>query len=182
MNNSKNQITRIMHWSFSFFVLVMLTLGFYMISSEYNPDLYTWHKSLGVLFSLVIGLRIYWTIKHPWQSSTKLNKYENFARTNIHRILIFLFILMPVTGLLSSAYSGWSVHFFDFTIVPKNMNSLGKVEPFNLDIYKTVKFLHRIFAYSFTILISLHVFAVLKHHFINKDQTLLEMLKRKKTT
>ena len=87
---------------------------------------------------------------------------------------------MPVTGLLSSAYSSWSVHFFDFTIVPKNINSLGKVEPFNVDIYETVKFLHRIFAYSFTILISLHVFAVLKHHFINKDQTLLEMLKGKK--
>lgn len=177
MNNSKNHITRMLHWSFAFFILLMLTLGFYMTNSEYNTGLYTWHKSLGVLFSLVIALRIYWSIKHPWQSSIKLNKHENFVRTNIHRFLIFLFILMPVTGLLSSAYSGWSVHFFDFTIIPKNINSLGKVAPFNRDIYKTVKFLHRIFAYSFTILISLHVLAVLKHHFINKDQTLLEMLK-----
>lgn len=151
-----------------------------MTHTEYNSDLFTWHKSLGVIFSLTIGMRIYWATRFPWKSSTKLNKYEGFARTNIHRSLIILFILMPVTGLLSSAYSGWSVHFFELTIVPKNINSLGKVEPFNAKVYETVKFLHKILAYCFTTLISLHVIAVLKHHFINKDRTLLEMLKRKK--
>lgn len=147
-----------------------------MTNTEYTLELYQWHKSLGVIFSMLIGIRVYWSLKYPWQSSTTLNRNEALARNVIHHLLLIFLIAMPITGLLSSAYSGWSVHLFDLVIIPKNISAAGEVEPFNTTIYETAKLLHRIMAYIFTVLIFLHVAAVLKHHFIDKDNTLIRML------
>ncbi len=158
----------------------MLSLGYYMTNTPYSDGLYTWHKSLGVILSATIGIRIYWSIRHPWQSSTSLGKIESWARKVTHRLLVFLLFAMPASGLTSSAFSGWSVHVFNFTIVPKNLNAEGEVEAFSVTIYEAAKLTHEVLGYLFSTLILLHVAAVLKHHFLNKDQTLLEMLKFKK--
>lgn len=179
MSIKKDTITRILHWVFACFVIIMISLGFYMTNTEYSSNLYGWHKTLGVIFTMVIGIRLYWRIKHPWKSSTVLNKNDMTARSLIHCLLIILFLAMPLSGLLSSTYSGWGVHIFDIFIVPKNLNQIGEVTPINDFIYKTAKASHRILAYFFTALIFLHIIAVLKHHFINKDNTLINMLKNK---
>lgn len=150
-----------------------------MKSIEFSLVLFQWHKSLGVIFSALIGIRIYWSIRHPWKSSFVGNKFEVFARSNTHTLLLVLLIAMPVTGLLSSAYSGFSVHLFDLIIVPENINAVGEVEPFNTAIYKAAKISHKVLAYTFATLIFLHILAVLKHHFIDKDRTLLKMLNGK---
>ena len=179
MNTRNNNITRILHWFFGGFVIVMLCLGVYMTKTEYSLTLYQWHKSLGVIFSLLIGLRLYWRFKHPWTSSPLENKYESLARRGIHSVLILLLFAMPVMGLLSSAYSGFSVHLFDLIIIPQNINASGEVEPFNENIYQFAKLSHRVLAYIFMGLIFMHLAAVFKHHFVNKDRTLINMLREK---
>jgi len=86
---------------------------------------------------------------------------------------------MPITGLLNSGFSGFSVHFFDLILIPENTDAAGNNEPFNITIYETAKLVHKLLAYFFTLLIFLHIVAALKHHFVNKDNTLRNMLKGK---
>ena len=179
MKIKKDNITRILHWFFACFVLVMLGIGVYMTKTEFSLPVYQWHKSLGVIFFLLIGIRLYWSIKHPWPSSFVGNKNEKLARAVTHGLLLFLLIAMPVTGLLSSGFSGWSVHLFDLIIIPVNINSAGEVEPFNASVYETFKLIHRWLAYIFLALIISHIGVVLKHHFIDKDDVLKNMLKGK---
>lgn len=179
MKIKKDNITRILHWFFACFVLVMLGIGIYMTKTEFSLPIYQWHKSLGVIFFLIIGIRLYWSIKHPWQSSFVGTKYTRLARGVTHGLLLFMLIAMPVTGLLNSGFSGYSVHLFDLIIIPENFNSAGEVEPFNAYIYETFKLLHRWLAYIFLALIILHIVVVLKHHFIDKDDVLKNMLKGK---
>lgn len=179
MKIKKDNITRILHWFFACFVLVMFGIGIYMTKTEFSLPVYNWHKSLGVIFFLLIGIRVYWSIKHPWKSSFVGNKKEKFARGVSHWSLLFMLIAMPVLGLLSSGYSGWSVHIFDLVIIPENFNSAGEVEPFNAYIYETSKLLHRWLAYIFLAIIILHIGVVLKHHLIDKDDVLKNMLKGK---
>ena len=180
MKIKKGNITRTLHWFFACFVFVMLGIGIYMTKTEFYLPVYQWHKSLGVIFFLLIWIRLYRSIKHPWQSSFVGNKNEKLARGISHGLLLFMLIAMPVTGLLNSGFSGWSVHLFDLIIIPENFNSAGEVEPFNATIYETFKLLHRWLAYIFLAFIILHIVVVLKHHFIDKDDVLKHMLKGKK--
>ena len=179
MKTKKDNITRILHWFFACFVLVMLGIGIYMTKTEFYLPTYQWHKSLGVIFFLLIWIRLYWSIKHPWQSSFVGNKNSRLARAVTHWLLLFMLIAMPVTGLLNSGFSGRSVHLFDLIIIPENFNSAGEAEPFNAYIYETFKLIHRWLAYIFLALIIVHIGVVLKHHFIDKDDVLKNMLKGK---
>ena len=165
MKIKKDNITRTLHWFFACFVFVMLGIGIYMTKTEFSLPIYQWHKSLGVIFFLLIGIRLYRSIKHPWQSSFVGNKNEKLARSITHGLLLILLIAMPVTGLLNSGFSGWSVHLFDLIIIPVNINSAGEVEPFNASVYEAFKLIHRWLAYVFLTLIILHIGEVLKTSF-----------------
>ena len=176
MRKNKDNITRILHWGFACFVLVILGIGFYMTNTEYSPYLYQMHKSLGVIFSLLIGIRLYWRIRHPWKSSAVENKYERIVRGVAHWLLMLLFFVMPILGLMCSGFSGFGVYLFNMEIIPQNINLEGDVEPFNINFYEMGKLLHKLLAKIFAALIFLHIIAVLKHHFIDKDITLKRML------
>ncbi len=177
LESRRNRIARITHWSTAAFVLVMIGIGFYMTNAEFNLNLYQWHKTLGVAFCVFALARGYATIKFPWKSSTVGTKSARKASMG-HGLLIVLLFAMPASGLLNSAFSGWSVHFFDWVIVPQNVNDSGEVVPFHQGAYEFFKAAHRYLGYALSILICLHVAVVLKHHFIDKDDTLRRMLGR----
>ena len=170
-------VTRIIHWSFACFLVTMLSIGFYMKNTAYSPDLYQIHKSLGVLFCLLVLGRLYWRIKHPWQSSSQGANKARLVK-GVHLALIALMLLMPITGFMLSALSGFGIHLFGTFIVPEYFDAAGKITPINDTIYQASKTLHNIFAYTFSILITGHILAALKHHFVNKDNTLKLMLKK----
>ena len=75
-----------------------------------------------------------------------------------------------------SALSGFGIHLFGTFIVPENFDIAGQITPINDTIYQSAKSLHNIFAYAFSIVITGHIAAALKHHFIIKDNTLKRML------
>ena len=95
---------------------------------------------------------------------------------SVHALLLVLLMAMPLTGLLSSAFSGYGVHLFGWIIVPQNVDVLGETEAFNTEVYETEKWLHRMLAYLFSALVALHIMAALKHHFVDKDNSLCKML------
>ena len=175
MNNHNESIARTVHWAFAAYVIIMMILGFYMANSSYNLDIYRLHKSLGTVFFALVTIRLYTWIKHPWRSSSKGTKTERLVKA-AHSALLILMIAMPVTGFLSSAFSGFSVHIFDFIIVPEHYSVSGEIVPFNSTVYEAAKLLHRLFAYALAALVTLHTLAALKHHFINKDDTLKRMM------
>ena len=172
-------ITRILHWGFGCLLLVILSIGFYMTRTDFSAFLYQTHKSLGVIFSFLMGIRLYWQIRHPWKLTVLENKTERKVRGVTHWLLMFLFFVMPVLGLMCSGFSGFGVFLFDIELIPENFNLEGAVVPFNTTLYEAGKFLHKLLAKVFIVLIFLHVMAVLKHHFINKGTALMKMLGRK---
>jgi len=172
-------VSQAIHWIFAFFLISMLSIGFYMKNTAYNPELYQLHKSLGVFFCLLVVYRFYWRIKHPWQSSALGTSKESIVH-GIHFVLLTLMALMPITGFMISAFSGFGIHLFGVFIVPEYFDAAGKVIPFNDTIYQGAKMLHNVFAYSFVVLIITHGLSALKHHVIDKDNTLMRMLPNKR--
>jgi len=174
---SINTVTRIIHWSFALFLICMLCLGFYMINTQYSPDLYQIHKSFGVLFCLLMVMRLIWRIKNPWRSSSQDTNNARLV-TYTHFMLILLMGLIPLTGFMISAFSGFGIHVFQLQIVPENVTANNKITPFNDVIYQASKTLHYVFNCIFSVLILGHLLAALKHHLILKDNTLTRMLGR----
>jgi cytochrome b561 len=178
MQLKKETVTRGIHWGFACFIFIMLGIGFYMTNSEYSLETYEVHKSLGVIFFILMGIRLYWRVRHPWQSLATQGKYGILVHYS-HVFLLGLLCAMPITGLLSSGFSGWGIYLFDWELLPQHFDADGIVAPVHGGAYKAAKFLHMVFAYSFTGLILIHISAVLKHHFFDRDDTLIRMLKGK---
>jgi|TARA_B110000116_G_C16783995_1_gene559866 cytochrome b561 len=60
--------------------------------------------------------------------------------------------------------------------MPKNIHAAGETATFNTEDYETAKWLHRMLAYLCSALVALHITAALKHHFVDKDNSLRKML------
>lgn len=179
MERDKEVFKIIIHWAFAVFMIGMLSLGFYMKSPEYSLPTFQLHKSLGLVFFGLLFIRIYTTIKYPWRTSAIDPGSKNIAG-KVHLALLALMIVVPASGLLSSGFSGYSVHLFELVIVPQNLDAAGNSVPFHAVVYGFAKRLHWISAYALAALVCLHVLAALKHHLIDKDAVLVRMLGREK--
>lgn len=168
-------IPRVAHWTSALAIIGMLSLGFYMTNTAYDLATYQLHKSLGVLLFVIVLVRLYMSGKYPWHSSAAGSQRAGMVNA-VHLALLGLMVAMPVTGLMSSGFSGFSVHLFDLIIVPENFDASGDIAPFHAGVYQTAKLLHRLIGYAFALLVCGHVLAALKHHFLDGDATLTRML------
>jgi len=161
-------------------LIAIIAVGLTMTFTE-NHRLYPLHKSFGLLAFLVILFRLYWRKKSPWPSITQKTKQEKLVHY-VHSTLLICMIVMPLSGMVYSGFLGYGFSFFDFEIVPRNLNSENQVVPYQAILGDTGKLLHGLLGYAFSALIILHISAALKHHFINKDETLKRMLASSKKT
>lgn len=166
-----------LHWIVAALAFTLLTLGIYMTNIQaYN--LYTLHISLGVLFLAFAATRILWRIREGFPKSlgTLSNNHRKAAKL-VHLTLLILTLVLPVSGIFMSYLAGYGVHFFGWTLLPVNLNPTTH-EPTALNEQWVTFFTiaHRIGAYAMIGLILLHAGAAFKHHFLDKDTTLLRML------
>ncbi len=176
MNESADKVTRALHWLSAFFILSMLSVGYYMTNTAYEADTYYWHKSIGVIVFTIVAIRLVWRTKHSWVSSAEGAKLHIWVKL-VHNLMFILFALMPLSGFLSSAFSGYGVSLFQLVIVPQNLNEVGEITAINQSVYLFCKTTHAYVSYALSSFICIHILAALKHHFIDKDNTLMRMLK-----
>ncbi len=167
-------ITRSIHWSMAILVIPLATLGFYMANTQ-SYELYSLHKSFGVIALVLIIFRLFWRTLNPWQSSTKGTKTGKLVK-RAHIILLLLLMAMPITGFLLSGLGGHGVSVFGLPIIPTQHDSQGLAIPFNKTLSDFGYLAHEVIAYLFSAMVILHIFAALKHHLIDKDNTLKRML------
>lgn len=176
MNKHSYTLTRSIHWAMAALILTMLASGFYMINTK-AYGLYPWHKSFGVLAGIAIGLRLYWRSQQRWVSSTRGTKLEKPVQW-VHQTILILLILMPLSGFMLSGLGGYGVALFGFEIVPSQFDATGEAVPIS-ETYSALGYqLHGIGAIALSLLLALHIAAALKHHLIDKDDTLRRMLGR----
>lgn len=174
MKQHQERVTRAIHWSVAALVIFLLALGFYMTNTE-SFGYYPLHKSLGVIALMAVIARLYWRIKHPWSSSMKGTGKEKTVKI-AHTALIVLLVLMPITGMCLSGFGGYGVKLFGLELIASNYDEAGNAVPFNAFLADFGYAAHEIVGYVLSALIVLHVLAALKHHLIEKDNTLTRML------
>ena len=166
-------VTVAVHWLSAALVSGQFGLGLYMLSLDYyDPNYHAlphYHKSIGILFGLLLLFRLAWTAVGPRPGPAPgVAAWEHRAAGLAQRLLLLGLAAVVVSGYLISTAKGDPVRVFDWFEVPALGAGIKRQE----DLAHT---LHWWFALGVILLASVHALAALKHHFINRDATLKRM-------
>ncbi|GMM83135.1 cytochrome b [Pseudoalteromonas sp. MTN2-4] len=165
-------VAKSLHWVSAVVVIGMFASGWWMVELNYYSDWYRTapfiHKSVGVLLLLLTITRLCWKANNMSPDAV-VNAFEQFMAKAAHTVLYLLIVVICVSGYLISTADGRGIEVFNWFVLP----SFGELFSQQAD---TAGLIHKYSAYGLMGLVLLHALAALKHHFIDKDNTLKRML------
>lgn len=145
----------------------MVGLGYYDPLYNQLPAL---HKSFGILLLIMLSAQLVWRLINRRPDPVgALAGWEALAATLTHRLLFTGVLLVLVTGYLIPTAEGVGIPIFDWFEVPAIIQGLNEQED-------RAGFIHKYLSYAILVVAIFHMLAALKHHFLNRDQTLRRML------
>jgi cytochrome b561 len=161
------------HWLMALIIFIAFPLGVYMHELPLSPtklQLYSYHKWIGITILLLAILRVTWRLSHqPPALPASLPRWQQVATHAVHHSLYLLLILIPLSGWLMSSAKGFQTVWFGILPLPDLVakdKALG-------DFFQE---LHEVLNFALLGLVSIHILAALKHHFIDRDGILKRML------
>lgn len=167
-----SRVSKIIHWLSALTIFALFTLGYWMVELTYYSEWYKiaphWHKSVGlILFTLTLFRVIWKQIKQAPEIEGLA--WEKTGAKIAHALLYLLLFATFISGYMISTADGRGIEVFNLFTLP----GLGSLVENQEDIAGE---LHFYLTYSLIALALLHALAALKHHFINKDNTLKKMI------
>lgn len=169
-------ITIFLHWAMAILLAGLFSMGLYMTSLDYYDPLYHslphWHKSFGILTLLFLLMRFLWRVKNIKPDVIDTQKRYEVLLANFVQNVFYIFILfIGITGYLISTAKGKGIEFFYALEIP----AVGSLT--DESVVDLAGEIHLTMAVLLSVLVLLHAFAALKHHFIDRDNTLKRMIK-----
>ena len=168
--------TMALHWLLAALIVGSFGVGLYMTGLPFSPlrlKIYSWHKWAGVTILALSALRLLWRLGHsppalpPGMSALQLASYRIS-----HTLMYLLFFAVPLSGWAYSSAMGMPVAWFGVLPLPDFV-------PVDHAFAEAVlQPLHRNCAFVLAGVTLLHVVAVLKHHWIDRDGLLKRMWPR----
>lgn len=163
-----------LHWLMALLVIGLFLLGIYMTDLDYYhpwyqsaPDI---HRSVGIITLVLLLLRLLWRLvtvqPEPVGKDSRL--LQRLAAW-VHWSFYLLLIAIPVSGYLISTADGRGIDLFGWFTVPALLPPIANLEDSAGEV-------HWLLALFTMILVGVHSLAALKHHFIDRDTTLMRML------
>lgn len=155
------------HWITALLVLVKIWLGFTfgdMPRGAARMEIFTWHKTVGVLILLLAVVRLMVRLANPPPPyPAELPAWERTLATLNHWLFYVLLFALPLTGLLAvSGGAGGSttslVGGIPFPVVPGVSEATGELSGG----------VHEVLVFATIALLALHVAAALKHQFVDR--------------
>lgn len=167
-----NIVAKIIHWLSALTIVALFAAGYWMVDLTYYSEWYKiaphWHKSVGLILFALTFFRLIW--KFISQSpEIEGASWEKLGAKIAHALLYILLFATFISGYMISTADGRGIEVFNWFTLP----GLGSFIENQEDIAGEV---HFYLTYSLIGLASLHALAALKHHFINKDDTLKKMI------
>lgn len=162
----------VIHWVTALLVLTALPLGIYMSDLSLSPfklKLIAYHKWIGVTVLLLFVPRLLSRLTQPHPSSVAGPDWQRKAAAMTHGVLYLLLLAIPVTGWLMSSAKGFPVVYLGLVSLPDLVAKDAALG----DLLQSV---HATLNYLLIGLLALHVVAALKHHLLDRDETLIRML------
>lgn len=159
-------VAKFFHWVIALLIIGMLCYGYIM----QGIDATNLHQVTGLCILILAAVRIVWRFFNPAPKlPASLLTIEKFAAHTVQALLYLCMFLMPITGWMMSTAYGLIPHIGSFEIpMPgiENDQSFGHM----------IENIHNTCAVVLIVLICMHVAGALKHHFIDKDPSILRSM------
>lgn len=166
------RISIALHWLSAIAVIVLFASGWWMTGLDYYDPWWRitpwWHRSFGMLLIFVTLARIVWRLLLPVPKGHGSALSRNAAHYG-HLLLYLLLLTVLISGYLMSTDDGDGVIFFGWFEIPAVISHLPNQAKIAGDI-------HWYAAWALIILAVGHGLIALKHHFLDKQDTLVRML------
>ena len=162
------------HWLSALTVIGLFALGLWMVDLTYYDSWYRdapfIHKSVGVSLFLLTLLRLLWR----WLDITPrhLDSHTRFEQKAARLAHVFIYLLLfgiMLSGYLISTADGRAIEVFNLFSVPATMQGRETQEELAGEV-------HEVLAWTLIAVVLVHAGAALKHHYVDKDETLKRML------
>lgn len=128
------------------------------------------HKSIGMTILALVIVRLLWrAFNRPPPFPSSMSAREKFAAVAAHWLLYALIVLMPLTGWIYTSAAGFGPELFGLVEIPALVDQSERLETIFGEI-------HEWLAIGIVGLVSIHVLAALRHHFLLKDGLIWRML------
>lgn len=164
----------LLHWLVAIAVFGLFGLGFWMVDLTYYDDWYRTgpdiHRSLGILLMMAMVLRLGWRLGNPIpRPLASHHRLEVLAARGAHLLMYLLIFVAMISGYLISTADGSSISVFDWFEVPSVTGRIRGMED-------TAGVVHYWATWALVVLAGIHGLAAIKHHLIDRDDTLRRML------
>lgn len=173
----------VLHWLLALAIVCSFCVGLYMAGLPVSPTrlkLFNYHKWAGITILTLSMLRLLWRLSHrppelPAGVLAHMPAWQRIAHHGTHRLLYLLFFAVPLVGWAYSSAAGFPVVVFGVLPLPDFV-------PVDKALAEAIKPWHGRLAFTLATLVLLHVAAVVKHHFIDRDGLLERMWPRRDDT
>lgn len=165
-------LSKLLHWVIAFTMFGLFFLGYWMRTLDYYSPYYQTaphiHESIGLLMFIVVPVFMIWRYRNKNPSDKHLKPYERLLAGMMKKTLYLLMLVLLITGYLLATVGDTPVAVFNWFEIP----ALFIINDSKL----LVGNLHEYFAYILMVFAVFHASAALKHHFVDRDNTLKRIL------
>ena len=162
-----------LHWLTLIFILSLAIVGLFMTELANGPlkiQVYALHKSFGLTVLGLTIIRLVWRLFSITPKITaNMPTWQNLIAKLTHGLLYLLLFAMPISGWLYNSAAGFPLKYFGLFKLPK-------LSDYNPELKQLAGDAHETFFYILAMLMLIHAGAALKHHYLDKDNTLTRML------
>lgn len=161
-----------LHWSIAALVFALFAIGWTMVDLPRGPGRsfnFALHKSLGLTVFTLALMRVVWRFFHqPPPYPQAMSGWRITAARSAHLLFYVVLFLQPVSGYLSSSFSGYKTRLFGVALP-----HWGWRDPPLNEFFTEI---HVMSSVLFAILIVAHVLGALSHVFTREDHVFRRIL------
>jgi cytochrome b561 len=160
------------HWVMALLILGNGAFAFWMDGlkpSLQKINLFALHKSIGLTVLALFLLRVLWRAIDRRPPDVPAPRWQHLAAKTVHGFLYLLIAAIPLSGWAFNSAHGFPLQYF------KQFNLPALVEK-NPELSDTLGMVHVYLFWFLLLVLVAHVGGALKHHFIDRDDTLRRML------
>jgi len=165
-----------LHWLTAAMVLGLVMVGLLMQelpNSLTKFEIYALHKSFGITVLALTVMRLLWRLFAGKPAPVPgMPRWQRLAASFSHGALYLILLLMPLSGWLYHSASG---------AVPRQLAwfklfPLPSLSERNRDVADFAIAMHEWLFIALAVIVTVHALAALKHHYRDRDRTLVRML------
>jgi cytochrome b561 len=160
-----------LHWLIAGLMIAAFALGWVMTELAISPlkvKMYNWHKWVGMTVLGLAAIRTLWRLTHAAPPLLPMPVWQQISAHILHALLYVLMFALPFSGWAYSNAAGYPIVYLGLWRLP---DLVAKSKPLAAQLLEV----HEALGWVLFALVTAHAAAVLKHHLIDRDDTLRRM-------